>query len=60
MTDKIRNIILVILFILCIISTMLVATLVEIVVYIAVGVLIFSSIAAFFILHWDWWFGKKK
>ena len=59
MTDKTRNIILVILFILCIISTLLVATLVEIIVDIAVGILIFSSIAAFFILHWHW-FDKKK
>ena len=59
MTDKIRNIILVILFIMGISSIILIATLVEILADIGVGIMLFSGISAFFILHWDWFSNKK-
>lgn len=59
MTDKIRNIILVILFIMGILSIILIATLVEILADIGAGIMIFSGIAAFFVLHWNWFSNKK-
>jgi len=59
MTDKIRNIILIILFIIGILAVILIATLVEILADIGAVIIIFSGFAAFFVLHWDW-FSKKK
>ena len=59
MTDKLRNIILIVLIIIGCIGILLVGTMIEILAYIGLCTLVISAILAFFVLNWDW-FSKKK